>query len=101
MNAIPTAGTRLPAVGHWSSSRAGVAAQQQSQIAAFQVGERWPLVGQKGEPEVRRIEVHGGRDVVNHVPHVNRVGVLNHLVWPPGVMAASTSLTMFGNWTVA
>src|ERR671932_18455 len=50
------------------------------QIAAFHVAERWPLVRQQGEPELGGIEVHGGRDVVNHVPHVDRVGVLNHAV---------------------
>src|SRR5919206_2471676 len=86
VNAIPPAWARLSAVGHGSSSRAGAAAEQQPQIPTLYVGERWPRVRQKGEPEMRRVEGHGGRDVVNHLAHVDRVGVLNHRVWPPGRM---------------
>src|SRR6266511_6325038 len=60
-----------------------------AQIAAFHVGERWPKIGQNSEPEMRRVELHGDRDVVNPAPHVNCVGVLNHLVWPPGRVRSS------------
>jgi hypothetical protein len=81
--AIPAAWAGLPAIGHRSSSRAGAAAEQQPQIAASYVGERWPLVRQKGESEMCRIEGHGGRDVVDHVAHVDGVSVLHQLVSPP------------------
>src|SRR5919201_6072590 len=65
VNAIPPAWARLSAVGHGSSSRAGRAAEQQPQIAAFYVGERWRKVGQNSEPEMGRVKVHGGLDVVD------------------------------------
>jgi hypothetical protein len=80
VNAIPPAWARLPTVGHGTSRRARAAAEQQPQTAAFRVGEGWPKIGQNGEPEMRRIEMQRGRDVVNHVPHVNGVSVMNHLI---------------------
>src|SRR5438105_1481799 len=30
---------------------------------------------------MRSVEVHGGRDVLNHIAHVDCIGVIEHAVW--------------------
>ena len=61
------------AVGHRPAGRARRAAQEQPQVPAGDVGERGRGVEPDREPEVRRVEVDGRGDVVDHVADVDGV----------------------------
>jgi hypothetical protein len=50
---------------------AGRPAEQQAQVATEHVGERRCRVCSYSEAEMLRVELHGGIDVMNQVPHVD------------------------------
>src|SRR5262245_15614952 len=85
VNTIPPAGGGLAAVGHRTPGRARWTAQQQSEIAARDIGERREGLGDQRETEVRGVEVDRGVDIIHHVADVDgghgASSVFGMLVW--------------------
>ena len=73
VDAVPAARLGFAAVGHRPSGRARRPAQQQTQVAAGDVGERRGGAGAQLEAEVGGVEVDGALDVVDHVADVDEL----------------------------
>jgi hypothetical protein len=71
VDAVPAAGLGCAPVGHRSSGRAGGAAQQQTQVAPDDVGERGGGAGAQLKAEVGGVEGDGIFDVVDHVADID------------------------------
>src|SRR5436190_2260772 len=71
VDAIPASGLGLGAVGHWPTRGAGRSREQESEVAAFDVGERGR--GAREQLEAEHLGVEGDRivDVVDHVTDVD------------------------------
>ena len=71
LDPVPAARAGLRPVRHRPPRGAGRPAEQQAQVATEHVGERRCRVCSYSEAEMLRVELHGGIDVMNHVPHVD------------------------------
>ena len=71
LDPVPAASSGTLAIRHGTPGRTGRTAEQQSQVATSDVGERCAGLREPREPEVSGVEHDGGIDTVDHVPRVS------------------------------